>query len=76
MLRKYPDLRSPIDDGQEDETTKTVCNKETGEQKKMQKWTRGVWMAVSGGGIIQSWQPLYKCVRLSSHMNIIINPYT
>ena len=46
----------------EDETTKTVCNKDTSEKKRIQKWTRGVWMSVSGGGIIQSWQPLYKYV--------------
>ena len=62
ILLKYPGLRTPIDDGKEDETTKTVCNKDTGEKKRIQRWTRGVWMSVSGGGIIQSWQPLYKYV--------------
>ena len=44
----------------EDEETKTSCNKDTGEKKKLQKWTRGVWVCASGGGHIQMWQPLYQ----------------
>ena len=40
--------------------TKTACNKDTGEKETLQRWTRGMWFSVSGGGHIHSWQPLYK----------------
>lgn len=53
-------LAVAINGGEEVEETATACNKDTGEQKKMQKWTRGIWCCVSGGGHIHMWQPLYK----------------
>ena len=49
-----------MDETDEIEETKTNCNKDTGEKKTLQKWTRGVWFCVSGGGNISMWQPLYK----------------
>jgi len=51
---------SVLDSGDEVAETKTKCNKDTGEPKKLQKWTRGVWICASGGGHIQMWQPLYQ----------------
>ena len=60
LLTTHQQLCQPIDLGDEDEEEKTECNKETGEKQRLRKWTRGVWMCVSGGGLIQTWQPLYK----------------
>ena len=60
MLKKNPGLGLSVDNDEEEEETRTKCNKDTGEKKRLQKWTRGVWMCVSAGGFIQSWQPLYK----------------
>ena len=59
MLQKHPKL-AVLDNGEEEEGTKTLCNKDTGEKKRLQKWTRGVWVCASGGGHIQMWQPLYQ----------------
>lgn len=59
MLKKFSNLKV-LDDGGEVEATKTKCNKDTGEKKRLQKWTRGVWVCASGGGHIQMWQPLYQ----------------
>jgi len=37
-----------------------VCNKDTGgNQKCLQKWSRGLLHFVRGGGHIESWSPLY-----------------
>ena len=60
ILTTHQELCQPIDIGNEDEDGKTSCNKETGEKQRLRKWTRGVWMCVGGGGLIQTWQPLYK----------------
>lgn len=46
-LTNYPNLRS-LDSVGEDPQTMTHCNKETGEKKKQQKWTRGIWVCTSG----------------------------
>ena len=59
MLKSFPRLKM-IDDGSEDAVTKTACNKDTGDKKRLQKWTRGIWICASGGGHIQMWQPLYQ----------------
>ena len=58
LLSAHHQLCELIDEGDEDEESRTDCNKETGEKKQLRKWTRGVWMCVSGGGLIQTWQPL------------------
>ena len=53
-----------LDKGLEDLSMLTTCNKDTGEKKRQQQWTRGVWFCVSSGGHIQMWQPLYKYVKI------------
>ena len=60
FLSVNPAIQEPIDLGDEDDANRTDCIKETGEKKQLRKWTRGVWMCVSGSGLIQTWQPLYK----------------
>ena len=51
----------------------TTCNKDTGSKRRVQKWTRGVWFCVSGGGHIQMWQPLYQYDCL--HNSIIMHEF-
>ena len=58
LLQGNTSMGLELDRGVEDE--KTACNKDTGGKKRLQKWTRGVWFCVSGGGHIQMWQPLYQ----------------
>ena len=59
-LQSYKKLAMAVDDTDEDPATKTSCNKDTGGKVTLQKWTRGTWFCVSGGGHIHMWQPLYK----------------
>ena len=59
FLRKQKRLSRPIDATEEDAQTLTACSKDTGEKRSLQKWSRGIWVCVSGGGMIQTWQPLY-----------------
>ena len=59
FLRKQKRLSRAIDATEEDAQTLTACNKDTGEKRSLQKWSRGIWVCVSGGGMIQTWQPLY-----------------
>ena len=40
------------------------CNKDTGTRKRIQKWSRGHFFVVRGGGHIDMWQPLYEYVKL------------
>ena len=47
VFEEHPALGTPIDGGEEDDATKTTCNKDTGEKRRLQKWTRGVWTCVS-----------------------------
>ena len=58
-LAQYPKLVELDNCGEIEEST-TSCNKETGETKRIQRWTRGIWICASGGGHIQMWQPLYQ----------------
>ncbi len=60
MIAKFPALASHVDGGDEEEEHKTSCNKDTGATRRLQKWTRGVWFCVGGGGHVTMWQPLYK----------------
>ena len=59
MIRKYPQLSADLDDGEE-QTTRPLCNKETGGKKQIQRWTHGHFFVVRGGGHIDAWQPLYQ----------------
>ena len=36
------------------------CNKDTGEIQRLQRFSKGIIMFVTGGGIIRSWAPIYK----------------
>ena len=37
-----------------------TCRKDTGQGKKLRKWSRGHQFIVRAGGHIDTWQPLYK----------------
>lgn len=58
MISNFPDLARHVDTAEE--VVPISCNKDTGCERKLQKWTRGVWFCVGGGGHISMWQPLYK----------------
>ena len=58
MIREHPGIPAIIKD--EDNASKTECNKDTGTGKKLQKWKRGHLFIVRGGGHIDTWQPLYQ----------------
>jgi len=60
LIREHPDILAIVDYTDEDDATKTDCNKDTGARKKLQKWTRGHLFIVRGGGHIDTWQPLYQ----------------
>ena len=60
MIREHPDIPAIIDYTDEDDASKTECNKDTGARKKLQKWMRGHLFIVRGGGHIDTWQPLYQ----------------
>jgi len=51
------------------------CKKDTGENSKLYKWSRGHQFVVRAGGHIDDWQPLHKCVRAKPctyvHTNIV-----
>ena len=64
LVTNYEDLAVLVDTAEEHKETKTECNKDTGEKKTMQKWTRGMWFCVGGAGHIYSWHPLYQSVLL------------
>ena len=55
-----PELSAAVDGTDEDEGTKTTCNKDTGGKKTLQKWSRGHLFIVRGSGFIDTWQPLYE----------------
>ena len=59
-IAQYVHLSKEIDNAEEVETTRTNCNKDTGERHTLQKWSRGTFFCVSGGGHIHMWQPLYQ----------------
>ena len=58
IIDKFPKMSADLDD--EDSSSKPSCNKETGEKKCIQRWTRGHFFVVRGGGHIDTWQPLYQ----------------
>ena len=59
-IKVYEDTARAIDSGDKVKESKLICNKDTGEKETLQRWTRGLWFSVSGGGHIHCWQPLYK----------------
>ena len=63
FINDHLEVPSVVDYTDEDEETKTSCNKDTGtrkKKKKLQKWTRGHLFIVDGGGHIEPLQPLYQ----------------
>ena len=50
MCPHTTEVSARIDEGAECEDTHTTCNKDTGGKRWLQKWTRGVWFCVGGGG--------------------------
>ena len=72
LLSTHGTVAATIDETQEVEEM-TTCNKDTGSKRRVQKWTRGVWFCVSGGGHIQMWQPLYQYDCL--HNSIIMHEF-
>ena len=42
-----------------EEASPTTCNKETGERRRLQKWSRGHFFIVRGSGIIDKWNPIF-----------------
>lgn len=53
-------LSSQLDN--DDNLSMPKCNKDTGEKKQLQRWTRGHFFIVRAGGHIDTWQPLYEYV--------------
>ena len=37
-----------------------TCNKDTVGKRRLQKWSRGIFIIATAGGHIKYWQPLYK----------------
>ena len=62
-IKTFVDFASAIDETDENVATRTTCNKNIGQRNStLQRWTRGTWFCVSGGGHIERWQPLYRYV--------------
>lgn len=60
IIVQHSALVKITDSTDEVEESRTTCNKDTGEKRTLQKWTRGTWFCVGGGGHIAAWQPLYQ----------------
>ena len=60
IIGQYSKLVNIADSTNEVEDSRTTCDKDTGEKCTLQKWTRGTWFCVGGGGHISAWQPLYQ----------------
>ena len=54
LLQQYPELVEDVVDGE------IPCRKDTGETKKVRKWSRGYQFIVGGGGHIEAFTPLYQ----------------
>ena len=61
LLEQHPDL---IVNFSVNRPEQRLCRKDTGESKKLRKWSRGHQFIVRGGGHIDSWQPLYRLVYI------------
>ena len=55
LLQQYPELvKGDVDDSE------APCRKDTGENKKVRKWSRGYQFIIGGGGHIEAFTPLYE----------------
>ena len=59
MLQEFHGLVRSIDGAEE--VVPTSCNKDTGTERRLQKWTRDVWFCVGGGGHVAA------TVQVSEH---------
>lgn len=65
LLQEHPDLM-----GAAVLTEDILCKKNTGNPKRLRKWSRGHQFIVRGGGHIDTWQPLYQSVNIAHlHLN-------
>ena len=57
-----------------EDSSQPICRKDTGQKKKLRKWSRGHQFVVRGGGHIDSWAPLFKydCHNHTEFILIII----
>lgn len=56
MLINFPDIVDEIDEAALGEP----CRKDTGNVKRLRKWSRGYQFIISGGGHIETFTPLYQ----------------
>ena len=42
------------------ELEEVTCDKDTIGKRRLQKWSRGIFIIATAGGHIEYWQPLYK----------------
>ena len=54
LLEQYPELAEDVPE------MDTPCRKDTGNQKKVRKWSRGYQFIIGGGGHIEAFTPLYQ----------------
>ena len=57
LIEHHPDLLNEValtNPGEQ------LCRKDTGQGKRLRKWSRGHQFVVRGGGHIDAWQPLYR----------------
>ena len=54
-----------------DDVDAPTCYKDTGQGKKLRKWSRGHQFTVHAGGHIDTWQPLYNRSKLCLNLSIL-----
>ncbi len=59
LISSHPTL---LDQAAVDDPEEPLCRKNIGIGKRLRKWSRGHQFVVRGGGIIDTWQPLYRYV--------------
>ena len=57
LLENNPEVVTTAD---VEETTESLCRKDTGMGKRSRKWSRGHQFIVRAGGHIDTWQPIFK----------------
>lgn len=49
-----------------------MCNKDTGEKQRLQKWSRGHFFIVRGSGFIDKWNPLFRYIQYFCSLDFIL----
>lgn len=57
LIKDHPEL---VHGAVYSDPSEEVCRKNTGQAKRLRKWSRGHQFIVRGGGHIDTWQPLYR----------------